>query len=94
MFPRDTTYSCPGPSLRLKCSEGISFAWASPGVFNVGDEPGHAINNSIDGVSYLYVNTSSVLKSEYRCIAIAPNGTSHERTVLTPSPVGKRLHNM
>lgn len=86
----DASYSCPaGPSLRLQCEfpEGsFPIFWSYPGIsFIRTDEPGHMIDNSMIShqMSYLNVTDFSYLKELYRCIAILPNGTTHQWTMMT-----------
>ena len=99
MFPTNTSYSCPGPSLTLSCTFPVGVTtvlWSSTGVPNIlVDYPGHNIDRTsiTNGVSYLNVESSSLKEASYRCIVQLANGVWNQSEVMISPPVaGKMLH--
>ena len=98
VFPRNLSYSCPCPSLRLKCTFPVGVTqvvWSFPGISSIPKGySSHVIDNSMldSGVSYLDVNSSSDLKEMYRCIAIQPNNPTKEWTKETADEAGINSH--
>ena len=99
MFPSSPSYSCPGPSLSLKCEFPVgatTVLWSAPRVNHIPDGfSGHVIDRSMleNGVAYLHVNSSFHLKNSYRCIVVYPNKTTEYQQETIPEPASKLLHN-
>lgn len=94
VFPKDDSYSCPCPSLALECTfpVGATFVlWAFGGSTITTPIPGHVIDNSMmdQGMSFLYVNQSMYLKSNYRCHASFSNGSRDSPVMASPKLAGK-----
>lgn len=94
VFPNDDSYSCPCPSLMLKCNFSVgatSALWSFGGNIITSPIAGHVINNSMvdQGVSFLYVDHSSYLKTNYRCHASFSDGLRESLPMTSPQPAGK-----
>ena len=99
MFPSDTSYCCPCPSIRLNCtfSPGAgNVVWSFPGLYSIPNGyQGHTIDNTMinSGVSYLDVQISESLKGSYRCIAFYSNGDPQQSQLFTsPTPAAMEMN--
>ena len=94
VFPNNDSYSCPCPSLTLRCKFPMGATpvlWSFGGHIITSPIPGHVINNSMvdQGMSFLYVNHSMHLKANYRCHATFHDGSRDSLSMTSPQPAGK-----
>lgn len=92
VFPSNTSYICPGPSLHLECrfpGKVTTVLWTFSGISHIPDGyPGHVIDNSMtnSGVSSLYVDKVSHWKKRYRCIVVFRNCSQEYPQRTRPQP--------
>ena len=98
IFPKNSSYCCPCPSLDLQCEFSdsgtvITVLWSSGSTATQISSDGRMIDNSIisSGMSNLLLYNESFLDATFRCFPLFLNGTLAESNLFTTPELASKL---